>query len=996
MAGGRTSVLSFVKTCIFCFVIKTCFSQFLNTQNGYLSGHVFDSLDMPTAIVCGAKCLQRINCKSFNFHVDDQKCDLSDATKEEYPDDFKTGEEATYHIRQLELYQNYGDPCKDNQCASSSRCVPKLDSYICVCLPGRMGQYCNQKCHIYQTSDADGYVFIPEISMDRNIVEFNVKAERAVFVALTAEPTIPVEFYEIVIGGWENTRSVIRPCTGACTTQAFIDVNTPNILDSSNFVEFYVSYFNGHINVGKIGEQPFMSTYHETPFPINFLGIKTNNNDGEWKICDYKPMWSDWSAWSNDCTTTCGTGVRVRHRVCGKLTSEFGKCPGDKMEYEPCHGENTTCPEWSMWSKAFPCSTHTSCGLGTVTRQRYCMDGWTNCEGETEEIGQCYSPSCQVPWRLVGGSRLGQGRLEVYHDIRNTWGTVTYDGWDSASTAVACRTLGYIPTPSYPEQGYDSLCDNGWMSYKGNCYLGSGVLSKRRFRSAEDYCNNKVANLVSILSNEENEFIISNFFGGSDADIWIGAHNFYGSNYYSGPYESYMTWINGDNLTLYHPGFAEEIAEAPGEYQQVCAWLDAIGNWRLSNCEIERYFACKKLSLQKISLIGKSASQRSTYRDHGDNASASRAIDGDTDGDHNHGSCAITGNKHHGEWWMVDLGESVCIDRVVIYNRIDMSPERIVGARITIGDDDGQHNPECTAGSPITQADVDAGDVFHVACDLTGRYISIGFDSSVKEHLQLCEVEAYGCATDSTCADEWKEYGDYCYLQGTEIMTFQNAHDQCSSYDAFQVTITSADEDGFVLDNFLNSSSDSNYGIWLGAHNGESVANGPFVDTLKWIDGSSLTYLPGFQESVPLFQGSHSRACGYMQSDGSWHITQHCQRNKYFVCKKEPIFSLDFTPGDGTILLKGMTCNGTETHLSQCTHAGWYNTDGGSHNRDVGLKCGVNGHWSEWSSWNDCPEDCSSNPTSVRTRTCDDPAPILNGETCSGDSSETQTCVCAI
>ncbi len=52
------------------------------------------------------------------------------------------------------------------------------------------------------------------------------------------------------------------------------------------------------------------------------------------------------------------------------------------------------------------------------------------------------------------------------------------------------------------------------------------------------------------------------------------------------------------------------------------------------------------------------------------------------------------------------------------------------------------------------------------------------------------------------------------------------------------------------------------------------------------------------------------------------------------------VFSLDFTPGTGDILLKGMTCNGTESHLNQCTHDGWYGTDGGNHYRDVGLKCG--------------------------------------------------------
>ncbi|XP_065686610.2 uncharacterized protein [Patagioenas fasciata] len=164
---------------------------------------------------------------------------------------------------------------------------------------------------------------------------------------------------------------------------------------------------------------------------------------------------------------------------------------------------------------------------------------------------------------------------------------------------------------------------------------------------------------------------------------------------------------------------------------------------RLSLCEVEVVeHGCAALPGAQNVALGRPAAQ-SSLLDAG--SGAGNAVDGNQDGNWEHGSCAHTAEEPE-PWWRVDLGARHAVYAVTVTNRRDCCWERLKGAQVHVGDslvDHGKRNPICGI---IT--DANPGSTSTICCHgLRGRYVTILIPER-EAALALCEVEVLrqGCA----------------------------------------------------------------------------------------------------------------------------------------------------------------------------------------------------------------------------------------------------------
>lgn len=133
------------------------------------------------------------------------------------------------------------------------------------------------------TEDKLEYNFYP---VTAGQIQFRVKAPNDAHIALTTGPQEGDPMYEVFIGGWSNSKSVIRKNR---TKPDVIEVETLNILSADEYRGFWIRWDNGVLTVGKEGNSaPFLTYADPEPFGIAYFGVCTGwGATGDWLIEDH-------------------------------------------------------------------------------------------------------------------------------------------------------------------------------------------------------------------------------------------------------------------------------------------------------------------------------------------------------------------------------------------------------------------------------------------------------------------------------------------------------------------------------------------------------------------------------------------------------------------------------------------------------------------------------------------------------------------------------------
>jgi len=157
--------------------------------------------------------------------------------------------------------------------------------------------------------------------------------------------------------------------------------------------------------------------------------------------------------------------------------------------------------------------------------------------------------------------------------------------------------------------------------------------------------------------------------------------------------------------------------------------------------------------------LNKNASQSNTDTINGIFADASRAVDGNTNGNMSAGSVSQTPAEVHA-WWEVDLGAIGYIDTIEVHNRTDCCNE-IVQYFLLVSDvpfvshglDTTRNQPGVTSQFGLLDSSFPSNfDVHH-----TGRYVRIQVHGDVAKPLHLAEVKVLGITltTAPAAAGQW-------------------------------------------------------------------------------------------------------------------------------------------------------------------------------------------------------------------------------------------------
>lgn len=161
--------------------------------------------------------------------------------------------------------------------------------------------------------------------------------------------------------------------------------------------------------------------------------------------------------------------------------------------------------------------------------------------------------------------------------------------------------------------------------------------------------------------------------------------------------------------------------------------------------------------------VGKTATQSSTPPW---GVPAGRAVDGNIDGDWNHGSVTHT-DLDAQAWWQVDLGGVTAIGEVVLYNRTDGLGDRLSNFDILLSNDGITWWIAASFGGPAPARTA-------LSIQASGRFVKVRLRGT--NYLSLAEVQVFA---GPLCGNGIVELGEQC--DDGNLRNFDRCSDDCQN-----------------------------------------------------------------------------------------------------------------------------------------------------------------------------------------------------------------------